>query len=298
MLAALAVGACGAEAPEGEPLGETSQALETYANEQPAFDYFRLKGLTAEQSAGIVGNLDVESGLDPTIVQKGGPGRGIAQWSAGGRWDSTAGDNVKSYAAAQGKSATSLQLQLDFIWFELTSFPSYGLTKLQATTTVTGAVSAFARDYEVCGACATSQRVAHAQSVLSRFGGMPPGSSSSSGAPDEACTLDATGETGTCITTSACAALGSHVSTPGLCPGASDVQCCTAVADGGSSSSGASGAPAASSGGPLSKPANGSDDENGGCAASGASPRSAPLAGGWALVLGAALLLRRTRRSR
>ncbi|HSO33774.1 MAG TPA: phage tail tip lysozyme, partial [Labilithrix sp.] len=107
LLPLLAVGSCAlaacGESPSGEPLGESAQALETYPNEQPAFDYFRARGLTGEQSAGIVGNLDVESGLDPTIVQKGGPGRGIAQWSAGARWDTTRGDNVKDYAAGQGK---------------------------------------------------------------------------------------------------------------------------------------------------------------------------------------------------
>ena len=43
------------------------------------------------QAAGIIGNLDQESGMDPTISQyDGGPGRGIAQWSTGGRWDTDA----------------------------------------------------------------------------------------------------------------------------------------------------------------------------------------------------------------
>jgi hypothetical protein len=35
------------------------------------------------------------------------------------------------------------------------------------------------------------------------------------------------GESGVCISTSACAAKGNHHSTAGLCPGASDIQCCT-----------------------------------------------------------------------
>ena len=47
------------------------------------------------------------------------------------------------------------------------------------------------------------------------------------------CTTD-DGAVGTCITTSSCAALGNHVSTAGLCPGAADIQCCTAVGAGGS----------------------------------------------------------------
>src|SRR5260221_623330 len=114
-LVALSLGACSAI--PGEEIGQSTQALATYPNEQPAFDFFRAKGLSSEQSAGIIGNLDVESGVDPASVQKGGPGRGIAQWSAGARWDTSKGDNVKDYATQQGKSAVSLELQLDFIWF-------------------------------------------------------------------------------------------------------------------------------------------------------------------------------------
>jgi uncharacterized protein YraI len=40
------------------------------------------------------------------------------------------------------------------------------------------------------------------------------------------------GESGTCVSTSACAA--GHHSTPGYCPGPSDIQCCTADSAGGS----------------------------------------------------------------
>jgi hypothetical protein len=44
-------------------------------------------GLSPAAATGVVGNLVAESGVDPKSVQSGGPGRGIAQWSAGGRWD-------------------------------------------------------------------------------------------------------------------------------------------------------------------------------------------------------------------
>jgi len=64
-------------------------------NEKTAFDYFVNRGMTKIRAAGIIGNLDQESGMDPTIQQYGGgPGRGIAQWSTGGRWDTYASDNV------------------------------------------------------------------------------------------------------------------------------------------------------------------------------------------------------------
>ncbi len=47
------------------------------------------------------------------------------------------------------------------------------------------------------------------------------------GAADGGCFLTDVGVYGECLSTSACAALGSYVSTPGYCPGPADIQCCT-----------------------------------------------------------------------
>ncbi|HZS42315.1 MAG TPA: phage tail tip lysozyme [Polyangia bacterium] len=171
-LAATALAGCiGAPPP---PAGELTQASSTaFANDKPAFDFFVGKGFTNFQAAGIVGNLDQESGVDPTIAQfGGGPGRGIAQWSTGGRWDTSANDNVVWYAGTRGESATSLNLQLEFIWYELTTF-GYGFSQLKATTNVTDATVVFMDKYEICGTCAQSQRVSYAQSVLSAYGVTP-----------------------------------------------------------------------------------------------------------------------------
>src|SRR4051794_40255857 len=162
----------GLGAPEVED--ESAAALgSAFPNDKPAFDFFVAKGLTNFQAAGIVGNLDQESGVDPGSVQYGGgPGRGIAQWSVGGRWDTSANDNVRAYASQQGKSMTSLSLQLDFIWYELTNI-GYGYSQLKATTNVTDATIAFMDRYEICGTCASSQRVAYAKAVLDAYGQAP-----------------------------------------------------------------------------------------------------------------------------
>ncbi len=148
-----------------------------FTNDKAAFDYFVGKGLTNFQAAGIVGNLDQESGVDPNAVQQGGPGRGIAQWSAGGRWDTDNGDNAAAYAKQQGQSITSLGLQLDFIWYELTTFSGYGLSKLKATSNVTDATVVFQTDFEGCGTCLQSQRITYAQAVLNAYGAIPYGAS-------------------------------------------------------------------------------------------------------------------------
>src|SRR5262249_54616816 len=104
---ATAAAACGDAGTAGESAGNAESEL--FANDRAAYDYFVGKGLTSFQAAGIVGNLDQESGVNPGAVQYGGgPGRGIAQWSVGGRWDHDGGDNVVAYANQHGGSAWSL----------------------------------------------------------------------------------------------------------------------------------------------------------------------------------------------
>jgi MYXO-CTERM domain-containing protein len=234
------VSSCGPTAP-GEQVGVATSAY-TFPNDQTAFDFFRGKGLTAAQAAGVVGNLDQESGVDPTAIQYGGgPGRGIAQWSTGGRWDSDTSDNATWYAAQQGEDVWSLTLQLEFVWYELTTFSSYGLAALQAATDVTAATVAFEDDFEMCGSCDESARVTYAQTVLAAFGsdpvdaGPPLDASTADGAVGTSCVVTTTGEQGVCMDTAACAALSGHTSTPGYCPGAASIECCTSTGDAGSS---------------------------------------------------------------
>jgi MYXO-CTERM domain-containing protein len=175
--AAVLVGAA-CSAPMTEMLGANRAAGSTaFPNDQAAYDYFREKGLSSFQAAGIVGNLDQESGVDPTIAQQGGgPGRGIAQWSVGGRWDTDQGDNLVAFAAQEGQSPDSLGVQLDFIWYELQSFSGYGLVKLQATTNVTDAATEFEIDFEGCdiaSECDLSSRISYATDVLDAYGNDP-----------------------------------------------------------------------------------------------------------------------------
>ncbi len=182
----LLIGCSGAGENGDDPTDQLGdQLVSENGNDKIAFDFFVGKGLSHVQAAGIVGNLDQESGMSPTISQYGGgPGRGIAQWSAGGRWDSSHDDNVAWYASAHGASRYSLDLQLDFIWYELTEV-GYGYSQLKASTTVTAATEAFMDRYEICGECAASNRIAHAEAALADFGGgsKPPASGSA-----DACT--------------------------------------------------------------------------------------------------------------
>nr|HEX4316992.1 phage tail tip lysozyme [Kofleriaceae bacterium] len=167
--------ACVADVP-GEPESEaddgnpyTKSEAQLSSNEVNAFNYFISMGLTPVQSAGIVGNLMQESDVSPTVKQYGGgPGRGIAQWSVGGRWDTSKNDNVAWYASTHGGSTTSLDTQLGFIWYELTDI-GYGYAQLDAATDVTTATLAFMDKYEICGACASATRIAYAKQVLANY---------------------------------------------------------------------------------------------------------------------------------
>lgn len=109
------------------------------SNVETAYEYFLAHGFTPAESAGIVGNLIQESGVNPESVQSGGPGRGIAQWSLGGRWNPS---------LMTGNPQVDLQAQLNFIDQELQSNPSYGLTALMRSTTPQEAASTFSADYE------------------------------------------------------------------------------------------------------------------------------------------------------
>ncbi|MHB1875315.1 MAG: phage tail tip lysozyme, partial [Streptosporangiaceae bacterium] len=169
------------------------------ANAQTAFDYFVHQGLSKVQSAGIIGNLMQESSVDPTTYQlNGGPGRGIAQWGAGGRWDTYSNDNVVWYAGQHGQSEWSLSLQLDFTWYELQTYNNYGLGSLRAASDITAAVDAFQNYFEACGTCDTSNRISFADQALADYG-----SSAGVGATIAAIAAKNLNKVGGCATNSA-----------------------------------------------------------------------------------------------
>ena len=81
-------------------------------------DNFIKEGYTPVQSAGIIGNLFVESGLKSTTNQNGGgPGFGIGQWEKGNpRYIKLA-----EAASKVGKPVTDEDVQLNYLNQELTS---------------------------------------------------------------------------------------------------------------------------------------------------------------------------------
>lgn len=106
-----------------------------------AMEYFQSTGKTKEQAAGIVGNLDHESGFNTSASGDNGTAFGIAQWR-GERLDA-----LKAYAASQGKPITDLQTQLQFVDKELNSTEGKAHEKLLAAKSTDEAAKAFI-DYE------------------------------------------------------------------------------------------------------------------------------------------------------
>jgi hypothetical protein len=112
-----------------------------------------------------------ESNVRPTAVEYGGgPGRGIAQWSVGGRWDKDRAGNVVAFSNARGLNRWALQTQLDFIWHEMSVVGGYGLAEIRAATTLSQAVIAFQNKFERCGTCKQGRRMEYAQQVLTAYG--------------------------------------------------------------------------------------------------------------------------------
>lgn len=161
--------------PTGEDLPPNRSEAYLLNGARTAFNFFVQKGFTKVQAAGIVGNLQQESSVRPTAVEYGGgPGRGIAQWSIGGRWNHGS-NSITSFASRRGTDRWQLQTQLEFVWYELSVVGGYGLSEIKAATTLQQAVSAFASKYEICGTCRIGTRLTYAQQALSQFGGADPG---------------------------------------------------------------------------------------------------------------------------
>ena len=144
------------------------------SNAEIAMKFFESNGFTHEQAAGIVGNLQRESGqnLDPGATNRSGNDEhyGIAQWSYARRQDFS-----KKYQKSIYKS--TLEEQLSFMLDEMNSSEARSLKEIRSTSTPKDAAIAFENYYERSGGSAIPERVANAEKLA---GGDFSGSSKSS----------------------------------------------------------------------------------------------------------------------
>ncbi|GAB4004130.1 phage tail tip lysozyme [Nocardioides ultimimeridianus] len=147
-----------------------SIALEP-GNQYTVFRYMQSAGYSKIAAAGVVGNLVQESGAELNPYASDGVGHGIAQWSAGGRWDTNGSDNMVWYAGTLGQSAYAISAEERFITYELNYNPSYfGKSALANATSVNNATIAFQTYYERCGNCQTATRESYAATAYRMFG--------------------------------------------------------------------------------------------------------------------------------
>lgn len=144
-------------------------------NAQIAFNYFVGQGLSPVQAAGIVGNLQGESGqrlntntINPKDGRDGSDSIGIAQWN------SSRAQALKDYAASKGVPHTDLNTQLEFLHSELKGPEKAAYDKLLAAQNpeeATRAMLAFERpkDWNVPGS--HPQRSQYAARALAAYGG-------------------------------------------------------------------------------------------------------------------------------
>ncbi len=165
---------------------------------EQAYNFFITKGLTAAQSAGIVGNLMLESGgnvtINPDATNPNGGAYGIAQWLGGRK---TA---LEAYAASQGKPRNDLGVQLEFLWSELEAGNQISattkkdfLSSVTPQTTPGEAAIIFEDTFERSGGAGIPQRVSNAESVFASFSSNTPGAGgggTSSECPGSSSTID------------------------------------------------------------------------------------------------------------
>lgn len=156
------------------PLGMTAGSSGNYANAQPLssgeqvqakqiYQYLISKyGFTPAQAAGILGNMQVESGLNTGASNSAEGAIGLCQWEGGRR---TA---LEQYAASQGKPVTDWQVQVDFMMKELQGSESGAYSALKSATTPSGAAAIFDQDYERSAGTSRGQRIADANSIATQ----------------------------------------------------------------------------------------------------------------------------------
>jgi len=133
------------------------------------------RGFSKEEAAAIVGNLWAESGFDSGARNPSGA-YGLMQWKDG-RYD-----RLQTYAAEKGKAASDLELQLDYIAWELKGGNPYETAQFNKGMaygpSVADKTKGFAHEVERARAdelaSSMQKRVGAAQSVYNAEGTAPP----------------------------------------------------------------------------------------------------------------------------
>lgn len=152
-----------AEVPDFKDLsGNAKNAVGATGSAKEAVQFFIGKGWTAEQAAGIVGNLQAESGASLRIdaLGDGGKAYGIAQWHP---------DRQRNFAKVAGKDIreSSFQEQLAFVHWELNNTESKAGGIIKKAKTAEEAAWLFDEYYERSSGAHRQKRIDNAVALLS-----------------------------------------------------------------------------------------------------------------------------------
>lgn len=144
----------------------------TSTNAQTVYNTLRAKGYSAQAAAGIIGNLQQESGISPGSKQVGGAGRGIAQWGtgagSGGRWDA-----LTRWATANKQNPANLSTQINYMLKELVGYGQGPGSAFAKSTNVNAATLSFEKVFERAGTPNMSARNTYANNAYAAFSGNP-----------------------------------------------------------------------------------------------------------------------------
>ncbi len=131
------------------------------------WNFLKKKGLSDAQVAGIMGNFEQESGMNPTATNPSSGAYGIAQWLGGRK------SNLQAFAKSKGKKASDLDAQLDFLWHEMQGSEKGSLGRFNKAKTVEEATKYWAQDFERMGAgeAMMGKRVSNANKYKKAYAG-------------------------------------------------------------------------------------------------------------------------------
>lgn len=156
----------------------TQSEMENNATE--FYGYFNSKGFTIESVAGMLGNLQQESNINPGMKQTASArsGWGLIQW--------TPSSNLTDYATAYGVDWTTGEIQTQLMWDEIINghggqwipkpnkgYP-YSGKEFSQLTDVTTACMAYLIERERAGVEAAEKRVAYANAWYEYLTGVTP----------------------------------------------------------------------------------------------------------------------------
>ena len=153
-----------AAASKGSSAATAGGAGKLTSEAQYALDYFMNAGFTPAQAAGLVSNLQAESGasLNTKAVGDAGTAFGIAQWR---------GDRAARFKSMYGKDVvnSSLDEQLSYVLWELSNTEKSAGAKLRGAKTEAEAAAIVDQYYERSSGAHRDRRVAGAGMLLASY---------------------------------------------------------------------------------------------------------------------------------